>query len=373
MHMLLRRKSVQKNNQIPWFDTELTGLSRYKAKLYKLFLKVRTDEVWVKFKETRQKCQRLFKMKKAKFFNTVVEENKTNSRKLWSIFNPYLNPNKKSSGHIQLNQDDKTYSSPEEVSEFFADAFGSIVSSDANFPSIEQSIHHNESFIPTNLAISDISYLSQFKINGILPEETKNIFKKMKKNSSPGYVGIPIKVFSEAIDNLVTPITLIFNRCLQTGVIPDEWNVAIVTPIYKGKGSKFDFNSYRPISVISPISKAFETIIARRLIDYFEENNLFSDHQFGFRKQLSTEIALNTIIENWRESIDRGDWTLAIFIDLRKAFDLVDHQLLISKLKLYNLNNKVVKLLESYLANRLYIVKYNNCFSYLKALTTGVP
>jgi hypothetical protein len=107
MHMLLRRKSVQKNNQIPWFDTELTGLSRYK-----LFLKVRTDEVWVKFKETRQKCQRLFKMKKANFFNTVVEENKTNSRKLWSIFNPYLNPNKKSSGHIHLNRDDKTYSPP---------------------------------------------------------------------------------------------------------------------------------------------------------------------------------------------------------------------------------------------------------------------
>ena len=136
---------------------------------------------------------------------------------------------------------------------------------------------------------------------------------------------------------------------------------------------KSELTNYRPISILSPISKVFESLIAEQIYAYLESNQLLHQAQYGFRKGLSCEIALNTLIDEWRESLDAGNDTIAILIDLSKAFDTVDHELLTTKLTYYNFHNDLIHLLKSYLSNRSIKVKVNDSLSNSKPINIGVP
>jgi hypothetical protein len=155
--------------------------------------------------------------------------------------------------------------------------------------------------------------------------------------------------------------------------IPDEWKIAFITPIYKNKGSKADLDNYRPISVIPPIAKVFETLIADQIYKYFENQNILSDCQFGFRKNSSCELALNTMIQEWRDSLDIEKHVIALFLDLSKAFDTINHMLLIRKLEHYNFSIEAVNLIKDYLKNRKIAVNLNQTKSKQESLCTGVP
>ena len=146
-----------------------------------------------------------------------------------------------------------------------------------------------------------------------------------------------------------------------------------MTPCYKGKGKKSDVNNYRPISVLSPLSKVFESLIAVRMTNYFEDNNLLFNSQFGFRKGLSCELALNTFVTRVRNALKNKNYGLASFLDLSKAFDTINHIILLTKLKFYNFDNKSYALLENCLSNRTMLVNVNGTFSKSEKLTVGVP
>ena len=191
--------------------------------------------------------------------------------------------------------------------------------------------------------------------------------------SAPGFVAIESRVFVECASELTPALTKLFNRCLSVSKIPNEWKVAFITPIYKNKGSKADLDNYRPISVIPPIAKVFETLIAAQISKYFEDQNILSDYQFGFRKNSSCELALNTMIQDWRDSLDSNHHVIALFLDLSKAFDTINHKLLIRKLEHYNFSNGAVNLVEDYLKNRKIAVNLNQTQSKQELLLTGVP
>ena len=120
-----------------------------------------------------------------------------------------------------------------------------------------------------------------------------SFFELIKKDSAPGVTGLPMKVLIKIFPVICEPLTEYFNDCLNENLFPDEWKCAIVTTIFKGKGSRSDVNNYRGISVLSPISKLFEKCIASQIFDYFESNNLFFIGQHGFRKNFSCETALH--------------------------------------------------------------------------------
>ena len=124
----------------------------------------------------------------------------------------------------------------------------------------------------------------------------------------------------------------LFNLCIKSGCLPDEFKYAVVTPLYKGKGDDNLLDNYRGISVLPPIAKVFEKIISKRLIYYFENNNLFFSNQHGFRSNHSCETALLSIIDRWKSNMNKNHINLALFIDFKKAFDLVNPKLLIIKL-----------------------------------------
>ena len=195
---------------------------------------------------------------------------------------------------------------------------------------------------------------------------------KLDDSSSPGISGLPVKILKN-IDHLTSPITKIINQCIKTKTIPDEWKSAYVTPIYKEKGEKTELNNYRGISVIPPIAKVFEKIIATQIINYINENRLLTDDQHGFRTSYSCETALHELLTDLNIARDRKLVTLLLFIDFRKAFDLVDPKLLLFKLKLIGFKKNALDLIENYFDGRTQQVIYNNAKSNKTTVRLGVP
>ena len=173
--------------------------------------------------------------------------------------------------------------------------------------------------------------------------------------------------------NCITePITFIINSCISQGVFPDKLKFACVTPLFKS-GTRDDPNNYRPISILPTLSKIFERHIANQLKQYLKENELLYYRQSGFRENHSCQTALIRLIDDWLSDIDNGKLIGTVYLDFRKAFDMVDHEILLHKLRLYHFSDKAYNLFESYLNNRYQIVKNGSFQSDPKLIVSGVP
>lgn len=202
------------------------------------------------------------------------------------------------------------------------------------------------------------------------PSEIHGIIANLDNDSAAGNDGIkalPLKYVS----NIISPIlSHLINRMLETGEFPDELKVAKVTPIYKG-GGQVEINNYRPISVLPVFSKVFESIINDRLTSFFRKYQ--TPAQYGFQKHKSTEMALIHIKEKIVENIENKLMTLGLFLDLKKAFDTVQHHILIKKLEMYGIRGVALNLMKNYLTNRYQYVSINNVSSIKMKIQYGVP
>ena len=158
---------------------------------------------------------------------------------------------------------------------------------------------------------------------------------------------IPFKLLKLAGDIVGPSLTSIFKSSIDNGIFPSEWKVVRVTPIFK-KGAESDLNNYRPISVLPIVSKIFEKIIYQQLYDYLNENKLMINYQFGFRSLYSTQTALLETTNNWSINTDNGLLNGVIFIDLKKAFDTIDHEIILRKLVNYGVDENSRRLFASY-------------------------
>ena len=202
-------------------------------------------------------------------------------------------------------------------------------------------------------------------------DECLGIISKLK-NSKPDLHNLPVyllKIFSE----MVSPILCdIFNLCLTSGVFPDELKFSTITPVHK-KGARDDLNNYRPISVISTISKILEKCIRVRLGNFMEKHNLINPMKFGLLENKSTEEAALKFVDIVQESLEKKVFALSIFIDFTKAFDTISHVILLKKLELYGIRGIALKLIASYLSKRKHRTKVNSWFSSYKTIEIGLP
>ena len=167
-------------------------------------------------------------------------------------------------------------------------------------------------------------------------------------------------------------MTIIINQMLHSGIFPDAIKVSKVIPLYK-KDDKQLFSNYRPISLLPSISKIFEKVILLQLTEYLDKNNILHQNQYGFRKNHSTELASLHLVDYIYYTMDANEIPLNVCIDLSKAFDSLNHKILLSKLNFYGVNGLSLDLLYSYLSNRKQCTLYNSTFSDFIGIKQGVP
>ena len=212
---------------------------------------------------------------------------------------------------------------------------------------------------------------SSFFLNPITENELEFELKNMKSNKSCGYDGISTNIVKLIAKEISKPLTHIFNLTFSTGIIPDNLKVALITPIFKPDDA-MKFENYRPISVLVFFSKLLETLMINRLSKFIDKNKILSKHQYGFREERSTEHALIDFIDKITKAIDEGKYSIGIFLDLSKAFDTIDHKILIRKLEHYGIRGVVKDWFENYLYNRKQIVTYKGVQSEEMTIRSGV-
>ena len=203
-------------------------------------------------------------------------------------------------------------------------------------------------------------------------EEIADIVSNLKNSSSSGYDNIPTKLIKYCNNELAPIIAHINNQSLTDGIFPTSLKIARVVPIFKN-GNASTVSNYRPISILSVFSKVFEKIVHTRLEKYLLENAILHSNQFGFRSRLSTCMALLELMNKLTASIDAGEITVGLFIDLAKAFDTVDHQILLSKLHHYGIRGNAFQWFESYLSDRKQCVSIDGHESGFAVIKCGVP
>ena len=170
------------------------------------------------------------------------------------------------------------------------------------------------------------------------------MIRKLKPKSSFGHDGISSILLKHIADIIAPILAITINQSLMTGIFPKSLKIAKISPIYK-KENPHIADNYRPISLLPVISKIFEKVVFIQVYDYFVENKLLYDSQYGFRKRHSTELAALEFIDKIATHLDQGKLPLAIFLDLSKAFDTIDHSILINKLEYYGIKgNALLKL-----------------------------
>ena len=183
------------------------------------------------------------------------------------------------------------------------------------------------------------------------------LFFSLKTNKSPGYDNIHVNVIRNVYNEVKTSLMNILNLSLNPGLFPDSMKVTKVTPIFK-KGEKSGISNYRPISVLPCFSKILKRIMYNRLYDYFSTNSILFNEQFGFQAGHSTEHALLELIDQICDSFNDKNYFLGTFIDLSKAFDAVDHSILVKKLEHYGIKGRSLSWFQNYLSNRQQYIEY---------------
>ena len=208
------------------------------------------------------------------------------------------------------------------------------------------------------------------------PEVTENtvfhLLRTVNTKKAPGPDGVSPFLLKHCAEEIAAPLTHIFQQCLQTGTWPTQWKEARVTPVHK-KRERTDPANYRPISLLSVVSKLLERVIAEQLTQHLEDHHLLSPRQFGFRKRRSASDLLLLLTKAWQDSLDSSRPSLVIALDIAGAFDAVWHNGLLAKLEQLGITGRLLALFSSYLQGRCLRVVVNGCTSATYPVEASVP
>ena len=349
----------------PWINPALAKMIRIKNKLFKRSKRQPSNEsTMALYNRFRNRVDRELKRSKKSYYSNYFDKHSSNIKKTWQGIRSLVNvKNKLNLGLTQLNINGKIIEESKDVANHINDFFVNVG------PDLDKSI-------PTVNHTSATKYLrnriqTDFIIAHISNDEVLKLIQGLP-NKGTGPASIPLQMLKPVADLIVIPLCHIINISFQSGVFPDALKIAKVLPLHKG-GSTLDPNNFRPISLLSIFDKIIEKLTHKQLYSFFEDHNVLYDNQFGFRKRNSTVYALMEITERIKETVDTGKFGCGIFIDLKKAFDTVNHKILLSKLEHYGIRGVLLKWFESYLSNRKQFVSLNGETSDLKNVTCGVP
>lgn len=269
-----------------------------------------------------------------------------------------------------LNVHDETVSDPQKIADILNVHFTSISKKYVSSPKnelTEEVCHKLKNYVEGKVPAHEV-----FAIPQISPDFVIKQLRSLNTAKATGLDGISAKVLKMTSPAIIAVITYICNLSIEVGQFPSKWKEAKVVPIFKS-GSRSDCNNYRPISVLPVLSKILEKHVYCHLYKFLQDHNLLMNTQFGFRKDHSCQTAVLSITEQIYQAINEGKFLGLVQLDFSKAFDLVNHKLLLEKLKLYRCNTSAINWFTSYLCNRMQKVVLTQTESAPSKIVSGVP
>ena len=352
-----------------WITTGILKSIHVRDKLYAKYRSYRiSDPLYTIHKSTYNNYNKLLnkmiKTAKCKHYHNEFDKYKDNIKKSWQTINEILNRDRKathSPSHIYVNNSKIT--NKQMMADRFNMYFASIGESLADkIPEPNKSF---DKYLQKRI-------LTSFSFHTLEQKDVEKIIRNFKPKTSSGSDGISMKIIKLIMIPILPALTILINQSLVTGIFPDKMKIARILPLIK-KANSFQIDNFRPISLLSSLSKILEKCVFEQVYAYFEEKRLFYCSQYGYRKIHSTEYACLELVDKLMTDLDKGETPICFFLDLSKAFDTINHSILLSKLKYYGLDNNSLQWFESYLSNRHQYVEIDNVRSGIKPLLTGVP
>ena len=360
----LSRKEV-KFRAKPWITTAIRTSINTKNRLYRKYLATRWEYQHAKYKRFRNKLKHLVNISKKKYYEEYFTHNRNNIKnvskgikQLVSLKHKRNQPPRKI-----ITQQNTVLTDTKEIAKEFNLYFANIGKRISQ--TIPKARSTFSSYLPSPQSAS-------FFISPTSTHEIGRIISELKPGKAYGLSSIPGPLI-KLLNHLITkPLEILYNCSFTSGIVPDLFKIARVIPIFKA-GSHVTLSNYRPISLLSIFNQILEKLMYNRLVSFITKCNTIYPGQFGFRANHSTEQALLLMTDKIQKVIEVNKYSCGIFLDLRKAFDAVNHNILLAKLYNYGIRGITQEWFASYLSNRQQFVSIDNSISSNIPITCGVP
>ena len=340
-----------KERFIPWIDSDVVEMMYERDHLKKKAVKTKNEAMWYKYRSLRNQITLKIRNNKKRYYQKKLDECGKDPKKMWKCINKITGNNIYKPPHRDLNC--------HEFNDHFSTIGEKVIATVTN---TSNKLPWKQPTCRTTFSFKKIDTLVILKL-----------LQKLEMDSNTDTLGFDKKLLRISADLIAPILCKFFNMSLKTSVVPDDWKIAKVTPVFKGKGEMADVNNYRPISLIGHIPKVFEVAVHRQLLYYFQHNNLISIDQSAYLKLHNTQTALHRVLDDWIDDIAHNTYSGICAFDIKKCFDTIDHSILLQKLGLYGILGKELQWFRSYLFKRSQIVKCHGNISDQRIVKVGVP
>ena len=353
----------------PWLTREIRELQDTREYHRREHERTDLEYHWNQYKRLRNSINNKLRSAKANYVRSVFRETMNQPKDFWKQIKKCYPTKDTGSTQKSFKINGKLTSDTTSIANAFCTFFSKVGSSLMTSPIINYTWKtFNQSVYLRHVNRTN----SVFRFSPVYTQDTLKILLATKASKATGPDQIPAKIIKDIAHEIAAPLTFLVNRSLQTGIFPTTEKIAKINPVYKS-GEHSDIDNYRPISILNILSKVVERIAYNQLTDYLETNNLLNGNQFGFRRKRSTRDAVTKLTDHIRTNMDDSKVTGALFMDLRKAFDTVNHSCLLSKLPYYGICGKEISWFSSYLFHRSQVVTIDGVTSNSEFVTHGVP
>lgn len=311
----------------------------------------------------RNKLNTLTKMAKITYYTNLINKNGSDTKNMWTTVRQITQTAMKEHREIDEieNQDGNVVTGNKNIANAFNQYF---IRAGVELAS---KIKDRDNVNFKKKQLKQTIFLWPTDIN-----EIDEIISKLKTNKAPGFDGMTTEIIKKLRHIISQPLSVIINKILVTGVCPNSFKKTIVTVLHKA-GEKSKIGNYRPISLVTVLTKIFENIVKERVSSFLKKHKILSDSQFGFREGKCTEDAITLLVTEIQNAINTDHKCLGIFVDFAKAFDTVNHKILLTALEDIGIRGTANRLLKSYLEDRIQITKINKELSDEEKIKCGVP
>ena len=349
------RITTEKRMKSPWLTRDISMCIRRKFYWHAELKKGNIDIEF--YKNYSSELRKLMNMAEQEYYRSRLENLKKNPKRNWGILNNLLNKKSASTSEEFLIEGDSC-SDPELISNAFCQHF----------------IDHPKN-LQLNIQVPSREYLNLVPFNdrsmNLFPCSRNEMFNAINNLKKKGSLNDLSPKFLKLCSHLIAPYLCdLFNECINTQIYPDNFKIARVVPIYK-KGLRNNIANHRPVSILCNLAKIFESILFKRISDFFEGNGMLSAEQFGFRKKRNTELASFQLINNIMPTFESGLYCITVLLDYSAAFDTISRDILFEKLHRYGIRGVPLDLIRSYFKSRKQYVEYLNVRSNIMEQNIG--